>query len=42
MATKCKFAQDKVKYLLYAVGGGLLTPVERRTLTVLDFPTGKT
>ena len=39
---KCKFAQDKVKYLGHVVGGGLRTPAETKIQAVIDFPTPKT
>lgn len=35
---KCKFAQDRVKYLGHIVGRGIRTPNEVKVKAVLDFP----
>jgi hypothetical protein len=37
--SKCKFAQNCVKYLGHMVGGGCRTPTEAKIQAVLDFPT---
>ncbi|GBN25935.1 Transposon Ty3-I Gag-Pol polyprotein [Araneus ventricosus] len=35
---KCKFAEDRVKYLGHIVGHGIRTPNEMKIKAVLDFP----
>ncbi|GBM59305.1 Retrovirus-related Pol polyprotein from transposon 297 [Araneus ventricosus] len=35
---KCKFAQERVKYLGHIVGRGIRTPNEVKVKAVLDFP----
>ncbi|GBM41064.1 hypothetical protein AVEN_180965-1 [Araneus ventricosus] len=35
---KCKFAQDRVKYLEHIVGHGIRTPNEVKVKAVLEFP----
>ncbi|GBM82911.1 Retrovirus-related Pol polyprotein from transposon 297 [Araneus ventricosus] len=37
--SKCKFAQNRTKYLGHVVGSGVRTPAEAKIKAVLDFPT---
>ena len=37
--SKCKFAQNEVKYLGHVVGNGRRTPAQAKIQAVLDFPT---
>ncbi|GBL60345.1 Retrovirus-related Pol polyprotein from transposon 297 [Araneus ventricosus] len=37
--SKCKFAQNRTKYLGHVVGSGIRTPAEAKIKAVLDFPT---
>ncbi|GBN17933.1 Retrovirus-related Pol polyprotein from transposon 17.6, partial [Araneus ventricosus] len=40
--TKCKFAQDHVKYLGHVVGNGFRSPTEAKIQSIQAFPTPKT
>lgn len=40
--SKCRFAQNKVKYLGHIVGQGFRTPSEVKVQSVLEFPTPRT
>ncbi|GBM97602.1 Retrovirus-related Pol polyprotein from transposon 297 [Araneus ventricosus] len=37
--SKCKFAQNRTKYLGHVVGSGVRTPAEAKIKAILDFPT---